>query len=148
MLNARRAIAWGGACVAAGLLVTGIAWKAFAVSTAPALSPQQTLIRESYQRTLSAITLSDGLDQTEAGQIANVYFWEHISGCGGALDPELQGGIWTSKLRFGVAGTMLDEIVEIDARTGAVWSTNGPAFANLEAFRRDIVDGFATRRER
>ncbi len=147
MLNGKRMVAWGSALIGGGLIVAGICWKALAAGTPPILPTDLVELRDRHQRTLAAINVNDGIDQPEAGHIANIYSWEYLSGCGGALDPELAGGIWTSKHITGVAGKPSGEIVEVDARTGAVWSKSGPVFASFEAFRRDVLDGFTGRRE-
>jgi hypothetical protein len=103
-------------------------------------------LRDEYRARLAALKVNDGVDASEAEQIADLYMLEYVSGCGAPMPPQLRDGTWTSPLRLGVAGQLSDRVVKIDAKTGAVYSPGGPAFGSFPAFAEDLVDGVAARR--
>lgn len=97
---------------------------------------------------LQTIRVSDGIDQQEAKRIADIYFSEYVRGRGIALTPTLRDGVWTADLLIDFAGIEAERVIQVDARTGAVWSTRGPRFADLDAFRSDVVGTYSQRREK
>jgi len=103
-------------------------------------------LRARYQDALSRVRVDDGIDSTEAQEIAGLYLGEHISGCGAPEPPSLRNGKWVVPLRIGYAGALSDKVVEIDAKTGAVSSNAGPRFSTFQKFADDLVDGIAARR--
>lgn len=103
-------------------------------------------LRDGYRTRLAALKVNDGVDASEAEQIADLYMLEYVSGCGAPLAPQLRDGTWTSALRLGVTGKLSDRVVQIDAKTGAVSSPGGPAFASFSEFADDLVGGVAARR--
>jgi hypothetical protein len=125
-----------------GLLVlaAGIGWQRYRFPSW--LEP----VRDDYRRELAALNVEDGVDASEAKQIAGLYMLEYISGCGAPQPPELRDGQWKVALRLGVAGRLSDRFVEIDPKGGAVSSPGGPAFSTFKAFADDLIEGIATRR--
>src|SRR5882724_3506371 len=75
---------------------------------------------------------TNGVGMAEAKAIAGVYFVQNISGCGGPDDAVLHGDKWVVSLREGYAGKRSDRTIEVDAKTGGVWSVGGPRFASFD----------------
>jgi hypothetical protein len=128
------------AAAVAFLLAVDFAWRCLAL-------PEWLVpLRDDYRTRLAAVKIADGVDVSEAEEIARLYMVEYVSGCGAPLTPELRDGTWTSALRLGVAGELSDRVVKIDAKTGAVSSAGGPEFASFSEFADDLVGGIAARR--
>jgi len=95
-----------------------------------------------YRNSFAAIHVEDGIDEHEAETLARVYLDEFISGCGAPMPPKASGGSWVSQLKLGVAGQLSAETIRVDARTGAISSSEGrPRFSSLAAFRREVLWG-------
>ena len=103
-------------------------------------------LRDQYQQRFATIDSSDGIDEREANELANIYLDELISGCGATEKLQLNNGVWSARLRIGYAATLTDKFVMIDARSGAVSSTDGPTFPNVWAFRTNVILGIVWRR--
>jgi hypothetical protein len=105
--------------------------------------------RIEYQQRLSRIGLDDGIDSSEAAEIAKMYMSEFMSQyvgmCGGLDPPALHDGTWTNQLRLGVAGRR-SETIEVDVKTGGVSSSAGPYFGTLRGFADAIAGGNAAGR--
>jgi hypothetical protein len=100
--------------------------------------------RTEYQQRLSRIRLDDGIDSSEAVEIAKMYMSEFMSQyvgmCGGLDPPALHDGTWTNQLRIGATGRRT-ETIEVDAKTGGVSSSAGPYFGTFRRFADAIVGG-------
>jgi hypothetical protein len=100
--------------------------------------------RTEYQQRLSRIRLDDGIDSSDAVEIAKMYMSEFMSQyvgmCGGLDPPALHDGTWTNRLRLGVTGRR-SETIEVDAQTGGVSSSAGPYFGTLQGFANAIAGG-------
>jgi hypothetical protein len=105
--------------------------------------------RADYQQRLLRIRLDDGVDSSEAAEIAqiymSVYMSEQVGRCGAVEPPVLRDGTWTTQVRVGYAGRPSDTI-EVDAKTGAVSSSSGPVFGTFRGFADAIVTGKGARR--
>ena len=91
------------------------------------------------QSELRRVDASDGVDANEARVIADMYFLTHISGCGATDEVVLRGRVWVVSLLVGVAGSPMDETVNVDAQSGGVSSSLGPRYSDLKAFRERVL---------
>jgi hypothetical protein len=135
----------------AGLDIARFSMLAVAVSTIGCRSSQE--IPPWLQRSVAAldsrfeaISAADGIDLVEAQELANIYRSEYINGCGAALEPKLSGDLWTAGMLLGYAGKKSDRIVQVNARTGGVWSAGGPSYRDLATFHRGVLDDFVRKR--
>ena len=124
---------------------------AFAVSltdcrSAEALPPWLEEPVARLDRRFTAIDATDGIGVGEAQELANLYRAEYINGCGAALEPELSDDVWTAELLLGFTVKRSDRRVQVDARTGGVWSADGPRYPDIAAFRRGLLDDFVRKR--
>ena len=104
------------------------------------------LVHDVYRPRLAAVKVNDGINAWEAEQIAELYMLEYVSGCGAPLPPQLSDGRWNAALRLGVGGELSEIVVQIDARTGAVSSPGGPAFASFSEFANELLGWIPARR--
>ena len=80
------------------------------------------------RRQLIAITLLDGISQSEAEIIANFYFDRNVGCC--AFNGIRDGGpFWIVNAQFGFAGTAVNGF-HIDKLTGKISSPIGPSYSN------------------
>jgi hypothetical protein len=82
------------------------------------------------ERIVRSITLKAPISREEAVAIAEVYFTDHISGCGFARLPEDHGDTWKMTPLIGYAAQPSPNQIEVDKRTGAVSWKGGPSFAS------------------
>ncbi|MCX6952240.1 MAG: hypothetical protein NTV51_08745 [Verrucomicrobia bacterium] len=70
------------------------------------------------------IDVTDGVDQKEAGAIADFYF--HSTGwmCGAVSEAKRVGDRWKSEFSWGYSGARINPLW-VDAKTGAVWQEGG-----------------------
>ena len=94
-----------------------------------------------YRSELARIHPADGFDEREVRAVGQIYLAKYVTGCGATMPPKKIDGVWVAQLRVGAAGTMSADVIRIDARTGAVSSSRGPAFSSYDSFRRRILWG-------
>jgi hypothetical protein len=128
-----------GALVLALMLVVGIIITFF-------LPDHMAHVREQFAAELSTVNAADGISAEEAQALAMVYAVELISGCGGADTALLKDGRWVAQVRIGYAGNLSQTVITIDAKSGAMSSTDGPSFPNVWLFRQYIALGIGWRR--
>ena len=73
----------------------------------------------------SKIALSDGVDEKEANELAQVYFLQCISGCGNAGEVVDTGKNWESKTLVG-RGAQPGDSIFIEKDTGKITCKSGP----------------------
>jgi hypothetical protein len=133
------------------LAVGSIALLAGTVASAPSIADvlplprQQADERDGMRAALDSIRLENGMSLQEATIMASVYFYTHVSGCGGPFDPRESAGSWRFTILIGAAGGYAGWI-EIQAATGRMVSDDGEVlFPSLGDLRRDTVDHFGRR---
>jgi hypothetical protein len=84
---------------------------------------------------LSDVDASDGIDVKEATAIAWAYFEDEYGMCGGPGDVTRKKRTWVFKVLFGVDGHELKETINVDAKTGGVWTPGGPRYRDFASFR-------------
>ena len=85
---------------------------------------------------LDSVQVADGIDESEALTIGEMYFHAYLGACGSAERPVRSGEYWSSVVRAGVAGVALPTPIKVHATTGGVNGPDGPSFGELDAFRR------------
>lgn len=100
------------------------------------ITPQWSVYWSGFAR----VQPRDGFDGAEALQIASIYFSETFGDCGGPGSPALVNGRWVAPLKVEVTGAYHGDVT-VDARTGAVSSSKGPAFSSYGSFRRKVLWG-------
>jgi hypothetical protein len=82
---------------------------------------------------IKAVDLKAGITQEQAIAMSELYFINHISGCGFADDPVDRGSHWEATPRIGIAGTPSENPIIIEKNTGTVFWKGGPTFRNPSA---------------
>lgn len=103
-------------------------------------------LRDRYETTLNDVDPNKPIDVTAAKKLAEVYFLEFISACGGPEEPKLVDGIWVIPYREGIAGRLSDDAIRINARSAEISSMAGPHYAGYRSFRWSVLLGFGWRR--
>jgi hypothetical protein len=88
---------------------------------------------------MAPVDPSNGIDADEAARIAGVYMAKHIIGCGAPDRAVLRGDTWVVGLRTGVAGRKSDWTIQVNSKTGAVWSLGGPHYRDFRSFRYGVL---------
>jgi len=89
---------------------------------------------------LASVRVDDGIDATEAAQIAAAFYRAAFGTFEGLAAPPVEkDGYWTSTVRKGFAGSADPEPIVINSRTGAVSGPGIGRFATLDAFKQFVV---------
>jgi hypothetical protein len=85
---------------------------------------------------IKAVDLKTGITQEQAIAMSELYFINHISGCGFADDPVDRGSHWEATPRIGIAGTPSENPIIIEKHTGKIFWKDGPTFRSPSALLR------------
>jgi hypothetical protein len=85
---------------------------------------------------ITAVDLKAGITQKQAIAMSELYFMNHISGCGFADAPVDRGSHWEVTPRIGFAGTASENPIAIEKHTGKVSWKDGPTFGSPSALLR------------
>ena len=89
---------------------------------------------------LASVRVDDGIDATEAAQIAAAFYRAAFGTFEGLASlPVEKDGYWTSTVRKGFAGNPDPEPILINPRTGAVSGPGIGRFATFEAFKQFVA---------
>ena len=102
--------------------------------------------RDHLERFIGSVDAGDGIDEREADGIAWAYFLGYVSACGGPDKGTLVDGQWIIPASSGMGGKRMDAPIRIDAKTGAVSQSGGPAFPNYRGFRWILLWGIPLER--
>jgi hypothetical protein len=86
------------------------------------------------RRHLAEIDVSDGISPAEAWVIAEEYFYDLLMSCGSIEAIKRRGRKWIFNVALGMVPRKSSETITVDARTGGVSSTDGPAYRDLADF--------------
>lgn len=82
---------------------------------------------------ITAVDLKKGITQEQAIAISELYFTNHISGCGFADAPIDRGSRWEVTPHIGFAGTPSKNPIIIEKHNGKVSWKDGPTFGSPSA---------------
>jgi hypothetical protein len=113
--------------VAFAILLSACSW-----STVQATPLQNKKLVE----VINAVDLKAGITQQQAIAMSELYFINHISGCGFADTPVDRGRRWEVTPRIGYAGAPNENPIIIEKHTGKISWKSGPTFMNISALLR------------
>jgi len=122
--------------ILASLLLADVCAEANAHEEKAASPPTPVAETSSH---LAEVDPSNGIDSNEAVVIADAYFEQEYGNCGGLSGVKREGRTWVFGLDFGITGERIKGTIKVDAKTGGVWSTEGPRYRNFESFLRLTV---------
>ena len=85
---------------------------------------------------IAAVNLKAGITQEQAIAMSELYFMNHISGCGFADAPVDRDSHWEITPRIGFVGTASENPIAIEKHTGKVSWKEGPTFESPSALLR------------
>lgn len=82
---------------------------------------------------IKTVDLKAGITQEQAVAMSELYFINHISGCGFADAPVGRGIRWEVTPRIGIAGAPSENPIMIEKHTGKISWKGGPTFGSPSA---------------
>lgn len=101
--------------------------------------------RHHFEHLLADVGAGDGINKSEAENIASAYFLGFVGACGGTDEGHLVNGEWVIPATFGYAGREMAPI-KVDAQTGAIAQLQNSSFRNYSSFRLYLLWGIPIRK--